>query len=164
MLAKHSRRLAASAGTAANGKAVNLVSFTPGTSFEMGWRTGKSEERAMLHLLLVSALGLKGRAEKSSRMLLQRGVKEADSFTGTVQRLRAEMQEDLDPVIAEAFATECRRMSYLARFEGMIDDLGRRQSVPSPLKDSARELIADLRHSSRQGQRGDAAARSGDPG
>ena len=27
----------------------------------------------------------------------------------------------------------------------MIDDLGRRQSVPSPLKDSARELIAELR-------------------
>ena len=76
MLAKHSRRLAASAGTAANGKAVNLVSFTPGTSFEMGWRTGKAEERAMLHLLLVSALGLKGRAEKSSRMLLQGNVEE----------------------------------------------------------------------------------------
>ena len=53
LLAKHSRRLADAAGTAAHGKRVNLVSFTPGTSFEMGWRTGKAEERAMLHLFLV---------------------------------------------------------------------------------------------------------------
>ena len=100
LLAKHSRRLAASAGMAAHGKAVNLVSFTPGTSFEMGWRTGKAEERAMLHLLLVSALGLKGRPEKSSRMLLQGNVRKLSSFTWSVQRLKAEM-EDLDPVIAE---------------------------------------------------------------
>ena len=64
MLAKHSRRLAAAAGTSVHGKRVNLVSFTPGTSFEMGWRTGKAEERAMLHLLLVLVLGLKRTAGK----------------------------------------------------------------------------------------------------
>ncbi len=51
MLAKHSRQLAAA--TAAHGKPVNLVSFTPGTSFQMGWRTGTAEERALLHLLPV---------------------------------------------------------------------------------------------------------------
>ena len=144
LLAKHSRRLAAVAGVSANGKAVNLVSFTPGTSFEMGWRTGKAEERAMLHLLLASELGLSGRAEKSSRMLLQGNVRKLSSFTWSVQRLRAEM-EDLDPVIAGEFAAECRRKNYLARFEGLIDDLGRKQSVPPALKDSARELIAELR-------------------
>jgi len=144
LLAKHSRRLEDSAGTAAHGKRVNLVSFTPGTSFEMGWRTGKAEERAMLHLFLVSELGLRGRAEKSSRMLLQGNVRELSSFTGSVQRLRAEMP-DLDPVIAHRFATECRRKKYLARFEGLIDELGRKQSVAVPLKDRARELIADLR-------------------
>ena len=144
LLAKHSRRLATVAGVSANGKAVNLVSFTPGTSFEMGWRTGKAEERAMLHLLLASELGLSGRAEKSSRMLLQGNVRKLSSFTWSVQRLRAEM-EDLDPVIAGEFAAECRRKNYLARFEGLIDDLGRKQSVPPALKDSARELIAELR-------------------
>jgi Helicase conserved C-terminal domain len=144
LLAKYSRRLADAAGTAAHGKRVNLVSFTPGTSFEMGWRTGKAEERAMLHLFLVAELGLSGRAEKSSRMLLQGTVQELSSFTGSVQRLRAEMP-DLDPVIAERFATECRRKKYLARFEGLIDELGRKQSVPAPLKDSARALIPELR-------------------
>ncbi len=144
LLAKYSRRLADAAGTAAHGKSVNLVSFTPGTSFEMGWRTGKAEERAMLHLFLVAELGLSGRAEKSSRMLLQGNVQELSSFTGSVQRLRAEMP-DLDPVIADRFAIECRRKKYLARFEGLIDDLGRKQSVPASLKGSARELIAELR-------------------
>ena len=33
----------------------------------------------------------------------------------------------------------------MARFEGLIDDLGRKQSVAAPLKDRARELIAELR-------------------
>lgn len=143
MLAKHSHRLAAA--TAAHGKPVNLVSFTPGTSFEMGWRTGKSEERAMLHLLLVSALGLSGRAEKSSRMLLQGGVLHLDSFTNTVNRLDAEMENDLDPLIAARFAKGCRRKKYLARFEQLIDELGRKQSVPAQLKEEARVLIAEMR-------------------
>jgi hypothetical protein len=82
LLAKHSHRLAAGAGASANGKTVNLVSFTPGTSFEMGWRTGKAEERALLHLLLTAELGLRGRAEKSSRMLLQGNVRELRPVRG----------------------------------------------------------------------------------
>lgn len=143
MLAKHSRQLAAT--TAAHGKPVNLVSFTPGTSFDMGWRTGKSEERALLHLLLVSALGLTGRAEKSSRMLLQGGVQHLSSFTDTVHRLSAEMQNDLDPQIAARFAKGCRHLRYLARFEDLIEELGRKQRVPEVLKEDARVLIADMR-------------------
>jgi len=143
MLAKHSRRLAAT--TAANGKPVNLVSFTPGTSFEMGGRTGKSEERALLHLLLVSALGLTGRAEKSSRMLLQGGVRRLSGFTDTVHRLNAEIDHDLDPLISARFAKACRHRKYLARFEDLIEQLGRKQSVPVPLKEEARVLIAQMR-------------------
>jgi hypothetical protein len=143
MLAKHSRRLAGA--TAARGKPVNLVSFTPGTSFDMGWRTGMAEERALLHLLLESVLGLRGRAEKSSRMLLQGTVQHLSTFTATVQRLDDEMHGDLDPLIAARFAKECRSKKYLARFESLIDELGRKQSVPLPLKESARLLIADLR-------------------
>jgi hypothetical protein len=143
MLAKHSRQLAAT--TAAHGKPVNLVSFTPGTSFEMGGRTGKSEERALLHLLLVSALGLTGRAEKSSRMLLQGGVQRLSSFTDTVHRLSAEIGHDLDPLIAARFAKGCRHKKYLAQFEVLIEELGRKQSVPEPLKEEARVLIAQMR-------------------
>ena len=41
MLARHSARLAAA--TAAVGKPLNLVAFTPGTSFDKGWRTGKGD-------------------------------------------------------------------------------------------------------------------------
>lgn len=143
MLAKHSRRLAGA--TAKRGKPVNLVSFTPGTSFDMGWRTGMAEERALLHLLLESVLGLRGRAEKSSRMLLQGTVQHLSTFTATVQRLEEEIRGELDPLIAARFAEETRRKKYLARFESLIDDLGRKQSVPLPLKESARLLIADLR-------------------
>ena len=143
MLAKHSRQLAAT--TAAHGKPVNLVSFTPGTSFDLGWRTGKSEERALLHLLLVSALGLTDRAEKSSRMLLQGGVQYLSTFTDTVHRLSAEMQHELDPQIAARFAKGCRQLKYLVRFQALIEELERKQSVPELLKEDARALIADMR-------------------
>ena len=143
MLAKHSRRLAGA--TATCGKPVNLVSFTPGTSFDMGWRTGLAEERALLHLLLESILGLRGRTEKSSRMLLQGGVQHLSTFTAKVERLREEMHGDLDPLVAARFAKKSRSKKYLARFEALIEDLGRKQSVPPPLKEEVRLLIADLR-------------------
>ena len=50
LLALESRRLAPD--TTLSGKKVNLVSFTPGTSFEMGWQTGSQDERQLLHILL----------------------------------------------------------------------------------------------------------------
>ena len=51
MLAKESRRLTAASN--GSGKKVNLVSFTPGTSFsEGGWRQGSAPERAMLTIIL----------------------------------------------------------------------------------------------------------------
>jgi hypothetical protein len=47
LLAKHSRHLKPEGKTGFT-KPVNLISFTPGTSFEKGWRSGKAEERGML--------------------------------------------------------------------------------------------------------------------
>ncbi len=41
---------------------LNFISFTPGTSFDMGSRTGKAEERALLYCLLDRAWGLRGQA------------------------------------------------------------------------------------------------------
>lgn len=49
LLALESHRLA-SASTP-SGKKVNLISFTPGTSFEMGWQTGSQQERQLLHII-----------------------------------------------------------------------------------------------------------------
>lgn len=143
LLAKESGRLAAA--TAAAGKPVNLVSFTPGTSFDMGWQTGKAEERAMLHVLLTDALDLRGRAEKSSRMLLQGNVHRLETFTNTVDRLLYELVGPIDPTISIAFKSECRRLGYLVEFQGLVDELGRRQSVPPELKQRASDLIRRLR-------------------
>src|SRR5215210_7507668 len=56
LLAKEAHRL--TAGRTRFAKPVNLVSFTPGTSFDLGWQTGKAEERALLYLILVEHLGL----------------------------------------------------------------------------------------------------------
>jgi hypothetical protein len=143
MLAKHSRQLAAA--TAAHGKPVNLVSFTPGTSFQMGWRTGTAEERALLHLLIVQTLGLRGRAEKSSRMLLQGGVQLLSTFTNSVNWLRCEMDGEIDAQIANRFAESAADGGHLRRFEELIEELGRKQSVPTSLKAKAFALTGKLR-------------------
>src|SRR3954447_17282899 len=59
MLAAHSHDL--NGGSSRFGKPVNLIAFTPATSFEKGWRTGKSSERALLAVILQRMLGYVGR-------------------------------------------------------------------------------------------------------
>ena len=63
LLPLHTRDLAS--------RKLNFVSFTPGTSFELGSRGGIVEERALLYYLLKELWGLKGAAPRN---LLQGGA------------------------------------------------------------------------------------------
>lgn len=58
LLAKYSREL--QPDLEVDGVAVNLVSFTPGTSFSTGHRSGQVQERALLFLLLSTVVDLTG--------------------------------------------------------------------------------------------------------
>lgn len=75
-----------SAGSALGGKKVNLVSFTPGTSFEMGWQTGSQEERQLLHVLL-NGMTASGSSTERASALLSRTSQEAE-------RLRSRYRAD----------------------------------------------------------------------
>lgn len=143
LLAKHSRRLAAT--TAAVGKPVNLVSFTPGTSFEQGWRTGKAEERALIHILLSDHLGLTGWDERASRFLLKSTMRSEDNFYWTIQRLRRELDDDIDKAIVRAFIRAAKQKGCTRRFEQLIDEFGRRRTVPDGIRTQADALIVELR-------------------
>lgn len=143
LLAKHAQRFALGGGQLL--KPVNLVSFTPGTSFDMGWQTGKAEERAMLYLLLESLLDLTRSRASAARRLLQGQVGTIDRFTDIVNRLKRDLSSDIDPQIVRGFAAAVRRHGLLGQFEDLVDQMGRRQSVPNALRDEVRTLTGRMR-------------------
>lgn len=143
LLAKHSRQF--SLGGAKFIKPVNLVSFTPGTSFEMGWQTGKAEERAMLFLLLEPLLDLSGYRRRAAVNLLRGQVSHHDRFAGIIRRLERELDSDIDPEVAESFEVAVRNGGILTDLSGLIDEMGRKQAVPGELRDRVRRLTARMR-------------------
>src|SRR6266516_3078064 len=143
MLAKHSRRLAL--GSRNFTKPVNLVSFTPGSSFDMGWQTGKAEERAMLYLLLEGLLDLARSRASAARRLLQGQVGTIDRFTDVVNQLERHLTGDIDPQIVRGFAAAVRRHGLLRQFDDLVEQMGRRQSVPDALRDEVRTLTGRMR-------------------
>jgi hypothetical protein len=144
LLAKHSARLAGADGRRFR-KPVNLVSFTPGTSFEMGWHTGWAEERALLYLLLRDTLDLSGWPATAARRLLQGNVRSLGRFEATIRRLEAELAGDIDPVVVTSFQKAVLDSDSLSQFEELVDGLGQRQSVPHDLRDGVRVLTGTLR-------------------
>ena len=88
-------------------KPVNLISFTPGTSFKEGWATGKAEERALLLLLLETIPELEltdKRRIMGALKLLKGGVKTWKRFRDwEVAPLRKELGGQINAQIASAF-------------------------------------------------------------
>jgi hypothetical protein len=143
LLAKHSSQF--SLGRAKFTKPVNLVSFTPGTSFDMGWQTGKAEERAMLFLLLEPLLDLSGYRRRATVNLLRGQVSHHDRFAAVIGQLRRELDGEIDAEVAEGFEAAMRSSGMLTEFSGLIDEMGRRQSVPGVLRDRVRRLTGTMR-------------------
>ena len=123
---------------------VNFVSFTPGTSFAMSSREGRSEERAVLFRLLEHALQRNLETPGYFRALM--AWKREDRFIDEVRTTQGVGDGDkaLDRGLADAFARELhRRPDLLARLritadrlevEGVADDWNARM-----------DLIRDLR-------------------
>ena len=126
-------------------KPVNLVSFTPGTSFRKGWQTGKVEERALLYLLLREQVDLGGRRRTRTAMnLLRRTVRDVDAFAYRVSQLERELAGPVDRDIANRFFRDAHRDGTIARFAALVEEVGGRHSVPADLDGPAYELIGEL--------------------
>ena len=109
---------------------VNLVSFTPGTSFDLGNRGGVRDERVLLHHLLKRAWGtsaLKG----AGAVNVLRATAGYDSFSGA---LRGFDGGAVDEALAGAFVEALRRRDDCARrrhaqtLEERFDDLRHRMT------------------------------------
>ncbi|HEV7682889.1 MAG TPA: helicase-related protein [Pyrinomonadaceae bacterium] len=109
-----------------NQNRINFISFTPGTSFELPNKLGKSEERVLLYWLLQSAWGLRGNGPlnvlqgTSTTEIFRRQVKSfrrnheideslAGDFAGALERRIQEERERGERDIRERFADLCVR-------------------------------------------------------
>jgi hypothetical protein len=127
------------------GKPLNLVAFTPGTSFDTGLRTGKAEERAMLLLLLESVNSWDGWRQRAAYRALQGTVTDPVRFETTCNALWQKLGERMDGSIREQFLARAGKDGLLDRFDALLDGVGRRQALPDELRPEARKLIGDLR-------------------
>lgn len=143
MLAAHTHRF--DDAPKVGGKGVNLVSFTPGTSFDMGWRTGKALERALLYLLLEEAMDLTGYAATAGHRLLQGTVTKLETFRRSVESLRADLVDGPNLTIAASFTAAARSSGLLQRFADLIVQVGRRRSLTDEEVGSAKILTGQLR-------------------
>lgn len=147
MLARHAKELRKRRPT--RGKPVNLVSFTPGTSFDMGRGTGRAEERAMLYLAMRASLDLDGHQQRTAQLILQGGVKELGAFQWTIGYLESEIgSHGIDRRILSNFKRAIKsggKGSPKRRFEGLVEAVGRRPKVPEELGSELYRVIQELR-------------------
>ena len=147
LLAKESRRL--SEQSPDGGKKVNLVSFTPGTSFsEGGWRQGSAPERAMLTIILDKVANRSDSDRRVTRLLMHGTVKTPERFDRWyVQPLLRELAGEPDPRIVEAFRRMIESNGALERFVALRNEVRRKRSIPGELWHRTHDLIAELRQS-----------------
>ena len=122
--------------------AVNLLSLTPGTSFERGHRQGKAEERAILACLLERLESLDDQLRRAGRDVLQGMVRRHEAFGRLIDDVA---QKPFDSAIVARFERDIRASGALDRFREL-----RREYAVDPRGDDQRwhrtqESIAELR-------------------
>lgn len=128
------------------GKRVNLVSFTPGTSFDLGHATGRAEERALLHAILCEQLGYTTRSEEKAAAVVLRATSGLTSFERSIESMRWKLDGySPDPAITTPFAEAIRKSGLLHRFRRAVDDLGRRTRVTDAEQAQHRVIVGELR-------------------
>lgn len=109
LLSKHAHKFAP-LGSGQAGRPVNLVSFTPGTSFKTGWATGKAEERALIFRMLEDELKLTGAHRDGALDVLQGGLSDREALLKYVGWLDWELPNGHDKDLAAALVEAMRTM------------------------------------------------------
>lgn len=122
---------------------LNFVSFTPGTSFELGRRSGIMEERALLYYLLEDIWNLKGMAPKN---ILQGGAG-TDGWRIYLDSFANEKKPMIDSNLSAAFAAELKVMPELRnKFVELCTRFRRdRKRIPWEDRELRNGVIGELR-------------------
>jgi hypothetical protein len=132
----------------AAGKAVNLVSFTPGTLPGNGWATGTLDERALIHVILSDHLALDRADDRSSMLFFQGTVTKRSTVENRVwwTREEAERNGGIEPTIAKDFVKLTRKGGLLEAYrQCLAETRGRRTQLPDSVKAQAYGLISRFR-------------------
>lgn len=128
------------------GKRVNLVSFTPGTSFDLGDSAGRADERALLHVMLCARLKLTNKTERRAAAVVLQGWSGLSSFERSISAAKGHLDHtDADPAITDPFFKAIRSSGLLRRFERAVVDLGRRRGVSDDERKEFTPLVGALR-------------------
>ncbi|WP_017792060.1 helicase-related protein [Leucobacter salsicius] len=159
LLALESSRLS-TPSTSSSGKPINLVSFTPGTSFSVASsHQGSGDERALLVLLLDDLLQHDGAQQHATRVMFQGRVESVERFArGYVERIAAGMNGRIDATIRDGFENIAREQGSLTTFVRLRDRISghvarnnimgaesSQQDLPEELRQEIVALIAKLR-------------------
>jgi hypothetical protein len=131
-------------------KPVTFVSFTPATSFDFGWQTGKAEERAVLYLLLSESNEYQRGEHTALRRILQGSVTKLENFNGYIESKRRELEGKGDqlrwePGIKKLFLSTLNRSKLSRQIEELIESVRGRQSLTAEQQKAARQITAELR-------------------
>jgi hypothetical protein len=122
-------------------KTINLIAFTPGTSFEKGQRGGKKEERALIFVMLKHLFP--GRERQLSKALAL-GINK-DSWKYYIDQYSKPGKIDSD--IRRRFLVEIEKPGILSLLQGLVADFDGRGVTSEALKKRARKVIGVLRTS-----------------
>lgn len=138
---------------------INLISFTPGTSFELKRGTGQAQERALLRLVLAQAWGQEWFRQRGSMRVFQGGVRSLDRFRAVYQevarRYGASLDEGLVGRFASALETHDRQAAAAGepglwdRFDELCDTFGHARPVSgwsNKEREGRNRFIGDLRN------------------
>jgi hypothetical protein len=124
-------------------KPVNLIAFTPGTSFDSGWRTGHASERAVLYILLTQSFPLSDAERRALLVIFEYGA--TRSFTYWRNRLTRELGDDPDPVIVQSFVRLIEAAGLDVELKDLAGAVGADTAVASTLRGRVRDLVGRLR-------------------
>jgi len=128
------------------GKRVNLVSFTPGTSFDLGHSTGRAEERALLHVILCQDLGYRDRVTRKAAAVVLRATSGLSSFQWQIDSMHRRLDgHPPDPAITTPFCQTIRDTGLRRRFNRAVKDRGRRTNITDAEREEYRAIVGELR-------------------
>jgi hypothetical protein len=126
-------------------KPVTFVSFTPATSFEFGWQTGKARERAVLFELLREHLDLSRPEQTALKRILLGTVSRLTRFEHYIVVVRATTGGRWEPNIQRAFLRAFDRSTLRPRALDLIERITGRKSLTLEESEECSRLIAALR-------------------